>query len=215
MGASILPVTIHKGKLYFLFGKERAIDENTGWSDFGGGTDAKETFLQTAVREGCEEMTGFLGSDSDVKQMLTKCGTFNIDYESPGSKYGVYRVHIFPTTYNEFLPFYYNNNQRFLQKRLDPKVIKNSKIFEKAEIKWICIDDIAKMRKEFRSFYQNIVDLILANRAKIDAFIRKNNISKKNHLKKNGIKTGTKTNYIYKKNHLKKNNKNRTRKQKK
>jgi hypothetical protein len=39
MGASILPVTIYKGKLYFLFGKERAIDENPGWSDFGGGTD--------------------------------------------------------------------------------------------------------------------------------------------------------------------------------
>jgi hypothetical protein len=212
MGASILPVTIHKGKLYFLFGKERAIDENTGWSDFGGGTDSKETFLQTAVREGGEELTGFLGSDADLKQMLSKCGTFNIDYASPGSKYGVYRVHIFPITYNEFLPFYYNNNQRFLQQRLDPKVIKNSKIFEKAEIKWICIDEIAKMRKEFRSFYQNIVDLILAKRADIDAFIRKNNIYKKNHLKKNGIKTKK---YIYKKNHLKKTNKNRTKTSKK
>ena len=198
MGASILPVTIHKGKLHFLFGKERTIDENTGWSDFGGGTDAKETFLQTAVREGCEELTGFIGSETDIKHMLTKCGTFNIDYENPDSKYGVYRTHIFPTTYNEFLPFYYNNNQRFLQKRLDPKVIKNSKIFEKAEIKWICIDDISKMKKDFRTFYQNIVDLILANRAKIDAFIRKN-ISKKNHLKKTTTKK-----YIYKKNHLKK-----------
>ena len=39
MGASILPVTIYNGKLYFLFGKERDIDENPGWSDFGGGTD--------------------------------------------------------------------------------------------------------------------------------------------------------------------------------
>jgi hypothetical protein len=184
MGASILPVTIHQGKLYFLFGKERAIDENTGWSDFGGGTDAKETFLQTAVREGGEELTGFLGSDADLKHMLTKSGTFKIDYENPGSKYGVYRVHIFPIVYNEFLPFYYNNNQRFLQKRLDPKIIKDSKIFEKAEIKWICIDEIVKMKKEFRSFYQNIVDLILANRAKIDAFIRKTYIYKKNHLKK-------------------------------
>jgi hypothetical protein len=184
MGASILPVTIHQGKLYFLFGKERAIDENTGWSDFGGGTDAKETFLQTAVREGGEELTGFLGSDADLKHMLAKSGTFKIDYENPDSKYGVYRVHIFPIVYNEFLPFYYNNNQRFLQKRLDPKIIKDSKIFEKAEIKWICIDEIVKMKKKFRSFYQDIVDLILANRAKIDAFIRKTYIYKKNHLKK-------------------------------
>ena len=199
MGASILPVTIHKGKLYFLFGKERAIDENTGWSDFGGGTDAKETFLQTAVREGGEELTGFLGSDADLKHMLTKSGTFKIDYENPGSKYGVYRVHIFPIVYNEFLPFYYNNNQRFLQKRLDPKIIKDSKIFEKAEIKWICIDEIIKMKKEFRSFYQNIVDLILAKRGEIDAFIRKTYIYKKNHLKKTRS---------FKKNHLKKSRKN-------
>lgn len=201
MGASILPVTIHKGKLYFLFGKERSIDENPGWSDFGGGTDTGETYLQTAVREGGEELTGFLGSNADIKQLLSKCGTFNIDYENHGSKYGVYRVHIFPLNYNEFLPFYYNNNQRFLQKRLDPNVIKDSKIFEKAEIKWICIDEIAKMKKEFRSFYKNIIDLILTNRAKIDAFIRKN-IPKKNHLKK--TKTNKTMNNIYKKNHLKK-----------
>jgi hypothetical protein len=207
MGASILPVTIYKGKLYFLFGKERALDENPGWSDFGGGTDAGETYLQTAIREGGEEMTGFLGSSTDIKQMLTKYGTFNIDYESPGSKYGVYRVHIFPTTYNEFLPFYYNNNQRFLQKRLNPKVIKDSKIFEKAEIRWICIDEIAKMRKEFRSFYKNIVDLILEKRGEIDAFIGKNIGSKKT--------TSNKTkNNIYKKKHLKRNGR-RTRKHRK
>jgi 8-oxo-dGTP pyrophosphatase MutT (NUDIX family) len=202
-----LPVTIHKGKLYFLFGKERAIDENPGWSDFGGGTDDKETFLQTAVREGGEELTGFLGSSADIKQMLTKCGTFNIDYKSTNAKYGVFRVHIFPITYNEFLPFYYNNNQRFLQKRLDPKVIRDSKIFEKAEIKWICIDEFTKMKKEFRSFYQDIIDLILPKRAEIDAFIRKN-ISK-NHVNRKTIKTKTMNN-IYKKNHLKKNNKNKT-----
>ena len=66
MGASILPVTIYKGKLYFLFGKERPNDANPGWSDFGGGTDAKESYMQTAIREGGEELTGVLGSDSDV-----------------------------------------------------------------------------------------------------------------------------------------------------
>ena len=45
-------------------------------------------------------------------------------------------MHIFPFEYNELLPFYYNNNQRFIQKRLDPKIIKSTKIFEKEEIKW-------------------------------------------------------------------------------
>ena len=171
MGASILPVTIYKGKLYFLFGKERTIDSNPGWSDFGGGPDAKETYIQTAIREGGEELTGFLGSDSDVKKLLTRFGTFDIDFASTG--FGLYRVHIFPMQYDSQLPFYYNNNQRFLQKRLNPKIIKDTKIFEKQEIKWICVDDIKGMKKEFRSFYQNIVELILAKQLEIDTFIRR------------------------------------------
>lgn len=171
MGASILPVTIFKGKLYFLFGKERAIDDNPGLSDFGGGTDANESYIQTAIREGGEELTGFLGSDKDIKHLLTRFGTFNIDYKSDG--YGIYRVHIFPMEYDAMLPHYYNNNQRFLQKRLDPKIIRDTKIFEKTEIQWMCIDDMKPQKKKFRSFYQNIVDLILAKNDEINLFVRK------------------------------------------
>ena len=186
MGASILPVTIYKGKLFFLFGKERPDDTNPGWSDFGGGTDDKESYIQTAIREGGEELTGFLGSDKDVKKMVKRFGTLNVDYKSNG--YGIYRVHMFPMEYDPLLPFYYNNNQRFLQERLDPKIIKDSKIFEKQQIKWICIDDIPKMKKEFRSFYQNVIDLILAQRQEIDVFIRKS--LKKSILKNKSHKMG-------------------------
>ena len=134
--------TIHNNKIYFLFGKERDIDENPGWSDFGGGTDKGETFLQTAIREGGEELTGFLGDDATVRKLLKKYGTYNIDYKSEG--YSTYRCHIFPLEYDDKLPYYYNNNQKFLQKRLDPKIIKNTKIFEKTEIKWFSFDDIKK-----------------------------------------------------------------------
>jgi serine/threonine protein phosphatase PrpC len=80
MGASILPVTVHNGKVLLLFGKERNIDSNPGWSDFGGGTDKGETFMETAVREGGEEMTGFLGSSSDIRQLLKKYGVVPTPY---------------------------------------------------------------------------------------------------------------------------------------
>jgi len=176
MGASILPVTIYKGKLYFLFGKERPDDKNPGWSDFGGGTDDKESYMQTAIREGGEELTGFLGSDADVKHLLTKYGTFEIDYKSDG--YSIYRVHIFPMEYDPMLPHYYNNNQLFLQKRLDPKIIRDTKIFEKQQIRWFSVNDIMKKKKQFRSFYQNVVDLILARKSEIDTFARKSLIRK-------------------------------------
>jgi 8-oxo-dGTP pyrophosphatase MutT (NUDIX family) len=178
MGGSILPVTLHNDKVYFLFGKERDIDENPGWSDFGGGTDKGETFIQTAIREGGEELTGFLGSDSDIKKMLNKYGTYNIDYNSEG--YSTYRCHIFPMEYDPMLPQYYNNNQKFLQKRLEPKIIRDTKIFEKTQIKWFSFDDIKKHHNEFRSFYKNIVHLIIGNKSAIEGFVR----SKLTNIKK-------------------------------
>jgi hypothetical protein len=87
--------------------------------------------------------------------------------------------------YDELLPFYYNNNQRFLQKRLDSKIIKKSKLFEKAEIKWVCVDDIIKMRPKFRSYFQNIIDMIYAEKNDIKNFI---SISFKKNTKKKTLK---------------------------
>lgn len=173
MGAGILPTTIHRGKLYFLFGKENEFEDSAhGFSDFGGGTDNNESFIETAIRESCEELTGFLGNESDIRNLLKKYGTYNIDYKS--EKYSVYRMHIFPFEYNEYLPYFFNNNRSFLKKRLDSNVIKKSKIFEKEEIKWVCIDDIQKMRGQFRSYFENIIDIMLAQKNEIKKFINKN-----------------------------------------
>jgi 8-oxo-dGTP pyrophosphatase MutT (NUDIX family) len=175
MGAGILPITIcSDGKIYFLFGKENKYEDSaSGWSDFGGGTDNKETYFQTACREGSEELTGFLGSSHDIAVTLkTKGDAYTIDYTDKSGKYGTYRTHIFPLTYDPMLPYYYNNNQRFLQKHLSPEIIQSTKIFEKAEIRWICIDELKKMRKQFRSFYQNIVDELIANKSEITRFVK-------------------------------------------
>jgi hypothetical protein len=182
MGGSILPVTIHGGVIYFLFGKERNIDEHTGWSDFGGGTDKGESYIQTAIREGTEELTGFLGSKTDIRKKLKKYGTYNIDYKSVG--HDIYRCHICPITYDNLLPFYYNNNQKFLQKHLDPKIIRDTKIFEKTQIKWFSFRDIKKYRNSFRSFYKNIVSLIIDNKQEIERFVKKSlgTKSRKNKL---------------------------------
>ena len=177
MGDSILPITVHNGKILLLFGKERDIDENPGWSDFGGGTDNGESFLQTAVREGAEEMTGFLGSSDDIKRLLKRFGTFNLDFKSENG-YGTYRCHIFSMEYDDYLPHYYNNNQRFLQKRLPASIISDTKIFEKTQIKWFDIDELAKRRGEFRSFYRNIIDLIIENKTELEQFARKCNLKK-------------------------------------
>jgi hypothetical protein len=171
MGAGILPAAIYNNKLYFLFGKENKYADTPGWSDFGGGKENNETFIETAVREGVEELTGFLGTEKDVRRLLKKKGTYNIDLISSGHLQ--YRLHIFPIEYDEKLPFYYNNNQRFLQSKLDPTIIRESKIFEKSEIKWIGLDQLSKMKSQFRSYFQNMVNKISDEKSEIDVFIRK------------------------------------------
>lgn len=172
MGAGILPTTIHNNKLYFLFGRENQFEKSApGFSDFGGGTDNNESYLETAIREGGEELTGFLGNDEELKTLLEKHGTYNIDI--PSGKNKIYRVHIFPMEYDEKLPFYYNNNQRFLQKRLDQEIIKKSKIFEKEEIRWIPINELNSMKLQFRFFFPPVIDKINNEREKIKNFIKK------------------------------------------
>jgi hypothetical protein len=176
MGAGLLPTAIYNNKLYFLFGKENKYEDTSpGWADFGGGTDNNETLLETSIREGTEELTGFIGSSNDIKQMINKSGTYNIDYVNPNKKFGTYRTHILPYKYEPLLPYYYNNNQRFLQKKLDPTVIKSYRIFEKEEIRWVCIDDLLKMKPKFRNFYQNIIMMLQEQKTDIFNFIKKRN----------------------------------------
>lgn len=165
VAGGILPTTIYNNKIYFLFGKERAMDSTPGWSDFAGGVEHNDSQMTTAIREGTEELTGFLGSEKDLKKMLKKHGNIPIQWET-------YRTHVFPLKYDPALVYYYNNNQRFLQKKLKPSVFKQYKIFEKAEIKWISFEELNKMRKKFRPFYTNVVDKLLENKEVISRFIR-------------------------------------------
>jgi 8-oxo-dGTP pyrophosphatase MutT (NUDIX family) len=190
MGAGILPTTIHNNKLYFLFGKENQYADTPGWSDIGGGTDNKESFLETASREGMEELTGFLGMEKDIRALLTKHGSYKVDFGDSNRRY---RVHIFPMKYDPNLPVYYNNNHRFLERKLSKNLIKNSKIFEKEEIKWIEVNQIPKMRSQFRHYFRDVADQIYNEQNKIKAFIRKSNRRKKRTVKKAPKRRGKKT----------------------
>jgi hypothetical protein len=85
--------------------------------------------------------------------------------------------------YDPSLPVYYNNNQRFLQKKLNPKIIRDTKIFEKTQIKWFPLDSLKSHRSEFRNFYRNIIDLIIANKDAIKNFAVKSLYKKRSRTK--------------------------------
>lgn len=195
MGAGILPTTIHNGKLYFLFGKENEHeDSDKGFADFGGGRDNKETYFQTAVREGSEELTGFLGGYKEIRKRLQKYGTYNIDLNGTyKNKVNIYRSHIFPLEYDESLTYYYNNNQRFIQQKLDPNVIKNTTIFEKAEIRWVCVDELKQMMPRFRPFYSGMIEKIIEQQKDIYKFIERKTKGKTRTIFKRKKKRANKT----------------------
>jgi len=169
VAGSILPVTIVKNKLYFLFGKENEMEDSAkGWSDFGGGCENKETPYETAMREGGEELTGFLGDKTNIEALIKKGGGFY------PLTWKTYHVHLFYIPYDENLPTYYNQNHAFLWERMDKILLSKTKLFEKIEIQWFSEEDLKTKRSQFRSFYQNVVDMILQETKKIKQFITKN-----------------------------------------
>jgi hypothetical protein len=125
--------------------------------------------INAALREGSEELSGFLGNSKQVKKMIKKNGgTYHMSTEQK------YNIHMFYFPYDENLPKYYNQNHLFLWNRMDKNVLNDSKLFEKIEIGWFSIDDMKRRRSEFRIFYQEITDKIIGNIENIEKFIRKN-----------------------------------------
>lgn len=153
VGSSILPVSIYRGKLYFLFGKENDLEQSArGFSDFGGGMENGESAFQTACREGGEELTGFLGDAAKIRTHMRKNGGF-LKLGDPAK----YNIHVIRLEYDPKLPEYYNNNHRFLWDRMDRGVLSKTKLFEKIEIQWFSVNEVRRRIREFRPFYQEIL----------------------------------------------------------
>ena len=182
VAASILPVAICNNELHFLFGKENEMEDSAkGFSDFGGRVESGESIYDTALREGAEELCGFLGNPKQLSQLIKKNGgTYKLTY---GSESKAYHVHIFFIEYDEKLPEYFINNHKFLWERMDKNLLNDSKFFEKQEIKWFCMNDMKKKKSEFRSFYREIIDMFLKDIEKIKQFIKNKGKGKKSHSK--------------------------------
>jgi hypothetical protein len=161
VGAGLLPAAVHKGVIYLLFGRENELNDTPGWADFGGGSKRNETPLDVASREGSEELNGLLGSKNELKKIAVKHKIAELKFHS-------YTTIVFKTEYDEKLEEYYANNYHFFEKYL-PGAKKNphNGLLEKAEIKWFTFAELRKNRGKFRSFYRNMVDIILEHEDEI------------------------------------------------
>ena len=153
MGAGILPVAKHANKLYFLLALE--VFENK-WSDFGGKGNKNESRYETAIREGYEEINGFLGRKSEFKELVDNNYLLKIDKFN--NSYTTYLIKIL---YDKNLPFYFNNNAKFINEHFKELIDKNG-FFEKKLIKWFSLNEL-KTNKNYRIFYKEIIDIIIDN----------------------------------------------------
>lgn len=161
-GSSILPVSVYNNKLYFLFGKENPKEDSAnGFSDFGGGIENGEHPLDTAIREGSEELTGFLGNPTQIRSHVKKNKYHRIVCKHESDPNKVYNMHIVYFPYDENLPTYYNNNHYFLWDRMDKTLLNDTKLFEKIKIEWFCEDDLWKRKREYRPFYKDMIKKLL------------------------------------------------------
>jgi hypothetical protein len=168
MGGGALPIALNKKdkKVYLLFGKENEYlnKDSPGFSDFGGGEKPGESALDTALREGCEELNGFFGCEGEIKRLIKDNLVTSLNHDR-------YTTFLFEIEYDDNLPYYFNNNYKFLKSHVN-KLVRNSTngLFEKSVIKWMTFDDLRKERSSFRSYYRNVVDVILENE---DDIVRK------------------------------------------
>ena len=156
----MIPVALHNGQLHFLFGQENDVikdaTKNQDWGDFGGSAKPGESEMDTCVREGAEELNGFYGNKRDFKALLLKTQVLKLTYDT--------RVtHLMRVDYDERLPFYFNNNYRFIKETANLRAIAahpENGYFEKSHVRWFTLDDLKRERGAFREYFRAFLDMI-------------------------------------------------------
>jgi len=153
LGAGILPISRVNRQLFFLLGK----DVNTNkWCDFGGKSEIGETSLKTAIREGYEETSGFLGTQREMESNIKNHALPR--FKTNNKRHTVY---LYNTTFNEYFPDSYNNNYKFIKKNFNNLLNKDG-YFEVSHIKWFSLDEI-KTNTDIRPYFKDVVPYLEIN----------------------------------------------------
>ena len=179
-GGGVIPVALHNGDLYFLFGQENDVikdaSKDQDWGDFGGGSKPGESEMDTCVREGAEELNGFYGNKRDFRALLLKNQLLKLTYDT--------RVtHLMRVDYDERLPFYFNNNYRFIKETSNLRAIAahpENGYFEKSHVRWFTLADLKRERGAFREYFRNFLDMIEYRAPEIRRLMHKKSNRKSN-----------------------------------
>lgn len=158
MGAGILPFTIYKGKVLFLFGRENK-DKYTSniknglWSDFGGSREGLESYKETAVREGFEETSGFLGDETNISKLIDEKCVKEIEHHR-------YKTFVVYVPYNNVDVKEFRKNFLYVKKN-KPELYNQSGLYEKDMIKWVPYDKLYNFKHDARVFYRGVISKLI------------------------------------------------------
>ena len=193
-GGGVIPVAMHDGQLHFLFGQENDVikdaTKNQDWGDFGGSAKPGESEMDTCVREGAEELNGFYGNKRDFRALLSKNQILKLTYDT--------RVtHLMRVDYDERLPFYFNNNYRFIKETANLRSIAahpENGYFEKSHVRWFTLDDLKRERGAFREYFRAFLDMIAYRAPEIRRLMEKRSKSNKRSDRKRSDRKRSKSN---------------------
>lgn len=156
MGGGILPMALYKGKRYFLFSRETldGEDDPGKWSDFGGSKQKHETPFATAIREGWEESSGFLGNKTSIRNLVKNHKVARI-------KSRTYTTYIVKIGYDNNLPKEFQKDYRDIKKHNPDLIYKHNGLYEKDKLMWMPFDKLKSNLRRFRPWYREIVKLII------------------------------------------------------
>ena len=182
-GGGVIPVALHNGDLHFLFGQENDVikdaSKNQDWGDFGGSAKPGESEMDTCVREGAEELNGFFGNKRDFRALLLKNQLLKLTYDT--------RVtHLMRVDYDERLPFYFNNNYRFIKETSNLRAIAahpDNGYFEKSHVRWFTLEDLKRERGAFREYFRNFLDMIQYRAPDIRRLMQRKMNRKRSHTR--------------------------------
>lgn len=163
-GGGIIPVRIVNGELFFLFGRERFDD---GWSDFGGAHEEGEETIDTAIREGYEELSGLLGNMEEMATEVRQNLVDTIDNKT-------YVIYVYAPCAKRHpsldeLPVFFQRNYDFVNQTTPKLITDHNGLYEKTTVRWFSAEEAATERESFRRFYRHMLDSVLRREMHIRA----------------------------------------------
>ena len=156
-GAGILPFARKNDMIYLFLGRENMEGGHSAsgkWSDFGGGKEGNESELETALREGEEELNGLFGNREILSKQIDKT---NITIKTKTFYTYLMEVKYDPNKVDELKIKY-----EYALKHTPEIVFEHNGLFEKDRGIWLNLSDVEDFRPNLRKWYNPIINKIVS-----------------------------------------------------